>query len=151
MTKKFITQELRDITGQCQIVSDATMQNLGIERMGFCSACNHEIKNHLRIYHSTIGYLYVGACCKQILCNPDLPIIIPISGTNFTDAKGNNRIILSFDNFSKLHKIGHGRDYKEGIIDGFVINQFICNICSYMSENYKKPESGNYPKNNTIA
>ncbi len=102
MTKKFITQELRDAIGQCQIVSDATMQNLGIDRMGFCQACNHEIKNHLGIYHPTIGYLYVGACCKQILCNPDLPVIIPNSGTNFTDAKGNNRVVLSFDDYKKL-------------------------------------------------
>lgn len=114
------------------------MENLGIERMGFCTACGHEINNHVGIYNPQIGYMYVGKCCASILCKPNTPQINPVSGTEYLDTTGREFVILDFEIFQTLHKIGHGRDYQRGIIDCMIINQFICNICGYMKDHYEK-------------
>lgn len=102
MKSDFITIELRSLTGQCQPVSDIVMQNLGIERMGICSACGHEISNHHGVYNKEFGYKYVGICCKNILCKPDAIQINPEAGSKFLNSKGNEQIVLSLDDAEKF-------------------------------------------------
>jgi len=91
---KFITEQMREETGKCTLIHDSIMQLLGIERMGFCQACNHEIKNHVGIKTSEDVYLYVGKCCAKILCDPDKSEV-PAHGINFINDKGFNQVVVS--------------------------------------------------------
>lgn len=133
---QFVTSAIREASGQCQPVHDGIMQNLNIERIGICSACGHKIVLHCGINVPDIGYMYVGKDCKKILCNPESKQINPESGSKFIDDKNRETIVLSESDFLKLHKIGHGRDYESGIIDGWIVNQFVANIATGMRENH---------------
>lgn len=86
MKKVFITEKIRESVGRCALVHDVIMENLGIEKMGVCSACGHDIKNHFGIEvpagdNEEPTYIWVGSCCAKILCNPDKEMIVPAVGT----------------------------------------------------------------------
>jgi hypothetical protein len=138
---KFVTQSLRDATGQCQTVHDVVMINLGIERLGTCSACGHDITHHYGIYGDNIGYMWVGSCCKKILCASDKLQINPNHGIISKDKFDRDIIFLDESVFLKLHKIGHGRDYEHGYVDCLILDQFVCNICSTLKTNFEFTQS----------
>jgi hypothetical protein len=103
MTKdKFITQSIRDASGQCQSVHDIVMINLDIDRMGTCSACGHDITHHYGIYGEGIGYMWVGSCCKKILCASDKSQINPDHGTMSKDKFDRDIIFINQNWLKKL-------------------------------------------------
>jgi len=86
MKEKFITENLRKSTGKCAVVHDLVMDNLGVEKMGTCSACGHDIKNHFGIEipeteNQEKSYIWVGSCCAKILCDSEKTMIVPAVGT----------------------------------------------------------------------
>lgn len=120
---KFITHEIREESGKCSPVNDAIMQNVGIERMGNCWACGHEIKMHYGILSPKFGYQYVGACCKKILCSPDKVEIVPDSPCQFINSKGNERVYISKDFMRKIAYLAYGQDqYDRFLQNGYTSN-----------------------------
>jgi hypothetical protein len=128
---KSITREFLAEVGKCTLVHDSIMQNLGIERMGTCAICGHGINNHIGIMTSENQYMYIGSECAKIMTGNNTILLAGESGSSWIDKKNQEMVIISFDDFKKLHIIAHGREFKQGQIDCNIINQFVSNICNY--------------------
>jgi ribosomal protein L24E len=152
--KTFITQETRNNSGKFQKVSDIVMENVGIERMGTCSACGHEIESHVGVYHQSTGYMYVGKDCAKILTSENKEMIVPENGTQY-EMNGKNQVVVSEDFVKsigdKIYKTEqpvhdkyfgtHYATFENGYAGGWYNmtyhNQFTSNVFSQVSESKK--------------
>ena len=81
----FITHELRDTAGQYRPVTERCMIAMGIERLGYCQACGHEIKLHFGVISPDGFACWVGSECVKILTG-DNPVLDIEPGTRYTDS-----------------------------------------------------------------
>ena len=111
-SEKFVTINLRDSEGQYTPVSDVVMINLAAcgnpscERMGYCTACGHEIKNHYGVKSPNGAYSYVGSCCKKILCKNDAMEELPAPGMAYT-RKDKNYIVIEEEIVNKIGNLAY--------------------------------------------
>ena len=74
MSKKFITQEIRENVGKFERLSLPVALNFGVEPSGWCMACGKEIVHSLGVYHPAAGFLWVGSVCEKTL-SADNPVV----------------------------------------------------------------------------
>lgn len=84
MTKKFISETIREQAGQYTRVTDRAMINAGVERMGTCSFCGHKIRNHVGVQSPDGTLAWAGSDCASILCREDVVIDLD-AGTVYKD------------------------------------------------------------------
>jgi len=84
MDKIFITKQMRAQDGQFTRVADGAMYQAGIERMGYCQACGHEIDKHFGVKSPDGVYYWVGSECLRILTGKSADVEASAVGTRYT-------------------------------------------------------------------
>lgn len=111
----FITEEIRLQAGRFSKVTARYMLAAGIERMGICGACGHEIKHHYGVKSPTGKLLWVGSQCVTILTADTAGQEIDITpGTRWQD-DGREYIKPTAAWIARLHIEAYGETDEEYI------------------------------------